>query len=393
MGVPFGMPAPDLHLYSDASRSGWGAHLLDRSVSRVWSVQESSLHINLLEMKALFLALQSFQEMVTGHHVTAMCDNSTVVAYVNRQGETVSDFLCSLTRQLLQWTECFDVQLEARYLPGQSNVLADLLSRWDQFYRVRVVSPPPGGESTPSCLRFSVAGLVRNSPQSEATPVLLPSPGSPGRLRGCVPTSVGQPGRVRISSLSPGREGRGSGQRDPKSLHDCDCLSLAGEGVVCGPPPSADPTTSGATPVGPAASAAPLQLLPPGRPRAEPSCVATLKRLLRKSDFSQGAGLEMSGCVRESTARFYQVKWLSFCGWCRRRGVALVNATVPLIVDFFIPLRRDRGLSVSAIKGYRATLNSVLALKGLDLAASRELSMLFRSFSRSIRLGELRPPA
>ena len=135
MGVPFGTPAPDLHLYSDASRSGWGAHLLDRSVSGVWSVQESSLHINLLKMKALFLGLKSFQEMVTGHHVTAMCDNSTVVAYINRQGRTVSDPLCSLTRQLLQWAESFNVQLEAWYLLGQSNVLADLLSRWEQVIR------------------------------------------------------------------------------------------------------------------------------------------------------------------------------------------------------------------------------------------------------------------
>ena len=129
MGVPFRMPAPDRHLYSNASQSGWGAHLLNRSVSRVWSVQESSLHISLLEMKALFLVLQPFQEMITGHHVTAMCDNSTVVAYINRQGGTVSDSLCSLTRQLLQWSEYFDVQLEARYLPGQSNVLADLSRR------------------------------------------------------------------------------------------------------------------------------------------------------------------------------------------------------------------------------------------------------------------------
>ena len=37
LGVRFGTPAPDLHLYSDASRSGWGAHLLDRVVSGVWS--------------------------------------------------------------------------------------------------------------------------------------------------------------------------------------------------------------------------------------------------------------------------------------------------------------------------------------------------------------------
>ena len=84
--VRFGTPAPDLHLYSDVSCSGWGAHLLDQHVSGVWSNQEKLLHINLLEVKALFLGLQAFREDVIGHHVTAMCDNSTVVAYVNKQG-------------------------------------------------------------------------------------------------------------------------------------------------------------------------------------------------------------------------------------------------------------------------------------------------------------------
>ena len=95
-------------------------------------VSEKLLHISLLEMKALFLALQSFQELVAGHHVTAMCDNSTVVAYVNKQGGTVSRSICSLASQLLGWAESLDVHLNARYLPGQSIVLADLLSRRDQ---------------------------------------------------------------------------------------------------------------------------------------------------------------------------------------------------------------------------------------------------------------------
>ena len=85
-GVRFGTPAPDFHLYLHASSSGWGAHLLDQNVSGVWSDQEKLLHINLLEMKALFLGLQAFREDVICHHVTAMCDNSTVVAYVNKQG-------------------------------------------------------------------------------------------------------------------------------------------------------------------------------------------------------------------------------------------------------------------------------------------------------------------
>ena len=123
---------PELRLYSDVSRSGWGAHLLDQSASGLWSDQETSLHINILEMKALFLALQTFQDTITNQRVTAMCDNSTIVAYVSKQGGTVSDSLCELTGQLLRWTEAHNVLLEARYLPGQSNVLADLLSRCNQ---------------------------------------------------------------------------------------------------------------------------------------------------------------------------------------------------------------------------------------------------------------------
>ena len=61
--------------------------------------------------------------------MTTMCDNLTVVAYVNKQGGTVSRDLCSLASRLLRWTESLDIHLDARYLPGQANVLADLLSR------------------------------------------------------------------------------------------------------------------------------------------------------------------------------------------------------------------------------------------------------------------------
>ena len=62
-------------------------------------------------------------------------------------------------------------------------------------------------------------------------------------------------------------------------------------------------------------------------------------------------------------------------------------------MDFQIHLRLDKGLSVSAVKGYCSALNSVLALNGRDLASSREITMLLRSFSRSVDPVELRPPA
>ena len=129
-GVPFGTLPPGLLLFTDASCAGWGAHLLDQRASGKWSEEEKMLHINLLEMKAVWLGLQSL--IVTGHRVTVMCDNSTVVAYVSKQGGTHSRSMCELTSRLLKWTENIDVHLEARYLPGQNNVLADLLTHRDQ---------------------------------------------------------------------------------------------------------------------------------------------------------------------------------------------------------------------------------------------------------------------
>ena len=72
--VRFGTPAPDLHLYSDAFRSGWGAHLLDRSVFRVWSEEEREVaahQSSLNEGDVSDIVVISGD----GRRVTTMCDN------------------------------------------------------------------------------------------------------------------------------------------------------------------------------------------------------------------------------------------------------------------------------------------------------------------------------
>ena len=391
-GVRFGTPVPDLHLYSDASCSGWGAHLRDQHVSGVWSDQEKLLHISLLEMKALFLGLQAFREEGIGHHVTAMCDNSTVVAYVNKQGGTVCRALCLLASRLLRWTESFDIHLDARYLPGQANVLADVLS-----HRGRVVGTEwslhpqvarsllhvwanPSIDLFATCLNAKLPLYCSLVPDPQAVfedafrhpwddldlYAFAPFP-LVGRVIACVRESS----LVAMTGRTP----------------------LAREGVVRRLTASTDPTSSRPALVGQPAPAALLKPLPPRRPRVEPSRVATLKRHFQKSGFSGRAAGVLSGSRRSSTSRLYQSRWQIFCGWCRGRGVAPVHATVPVVVDFLIHLRHDKGLSVSAVKGYSSALNSVFALKGQDLASSREITMLLRSFSRSFDPVELRPPA
>ena len=250
-----------------------------------------------------------------------------------------------------------------------------------------------GGVITASCLGQSVDRSLCDVPQRETAPVLLACPGSPGGVRGCVSQSLGRPGPVRVPSLSSGRSGDRQCPRVVAGRDDSGHTPLAREGVVRRLATSTDPTTSCPALVRQSALAAPLQPLPPRRPRAEPSRVVTLKCHFRKLGFSGRAARVLSGCLRSSTSRLYQSRWQIFCGWCRGRGVAPVNATVPVVVDFLIHLRHDKGFPVSAVKGYSSALNSVLALKGRDLASSQEITMLLRSFSRSVDPVELRPPA
>ena len=151
----------------------------------------------------------------------------------------------------------------------------------------RVVTPSTGSEEAHMHVGISHTGLVRHSPKCEVAPVLLSDPGSSSPLRGRLPSPPQQPRHLRVPSLSSGRKGRGSSQRDPKSLDDSGRPSLAGEGVVRRPPPPPNPTTAGTAAVGLAATTTTLQLVPRRCPRPEPSLVATLKRLLRKSAFRE----------------------------------------------------------------------------------------------------------
>ena len=57
---PFPGSSSVLLLHIDAPLSGWGAHLLDLTASGVWSQEESSLRINVLEMMAVSRALVAF---------------------------------------------------------------------------------------------------------------------------------------------------------------------------------------------------------------------------------------------------------------------------------------------------------------------------------------------
>ena len=118
-----------LQVFTDASNEGWGAHLGDYIARGVWSEPESRLHINFLELKAVFLALKSFEHFCRDQIVLVATDNTTVVSYINKEGGMRSGSLCALLWRLLSWCHPKGIILRARHIPGRLNVIADKLSR------------------------------------------------------------------------------------------------------------------------------------------------------------------------------------------------------------------------------------------------------------------------
>ena len=84
-----------------ASKEGWRAHLNESAARGSWSLPESKLHINYLELKAVFLALKEFQDLYTDKLVLVATDNTTVVSYIKKEGGMRSGPLCALLWRIL----------------------------------------------------------------------------------------------------------------------------------------------------------------------------------------------------------------------------------------------------------------------------------------------------
>ena len=92
-----------LQIFTDASKEGWGAHLNEHTARGSWSLPESKLHINYLELKAVFLPLKEFQDLCTDKIVLVATDNTTVVSYINKEGVMRLGPLCALLWRILTW--------------------------------------------------------------------------------------------------------------------------------------------------------------------------------------------------------------------------------------------------------------------------------------------------
>ena len=195
-----------LQLFTDASNEGWGAHLGDSTARGVWSIPESRLHINFLELKAVILALKSFELLCRDQIVLVATDNTTVVSYINKQGGMRSGSLCPPleTSVLVQPQRDRSVgKAHTRPLECDSGQAFQTQSSDSN----RVVSLSAGVQSVVFQMGPATNRLVCNPVQSQTSSVCVTIAGS-GRLgNGCPESVLGEVGRLCLPSCIPDHPG------------------------------------------------------------------------------------------------------------------------------------------------------------------------------------------
>lgn len=120
---------PEIVFQTDASMKGWGGVCEEKVVNGRWKGQEQYLHINALEMLAVFNTLTHLFGGLTGVHFKVQSDNTTTVTYINKEGGTYS-FACNkFTQMIWDWCQQRDSWISATFIPGKSNREADFASR------------------------------------------------------------------------------------------------------------------------------------------------------------------------------------------------------------------------------------------------------------------------
>ena len=227
-------------------------------------------------------------------------------------------------------------------------------------------------------------GPVCHSSESQTTSVLLSHSRSSGLGSGCHVSSLGQPDSLCLSSSLFDKTSTKQADTVSEPHSDPGGTSVASTGVVRGTATSSHRPSQEPASMEKITKAASSRQISSKSKLSISSRLEVIESAIRKKGFSRQAASRMARPQRTSTTNLYQAKWSQFCNWCRERKKNPLHASVPLIADFFIFLREEKGCSSSTIKGYRSALAQVFIQRGVDISSSPEISALMKNFDQEL---------
>ena len=309
LGQPLHPLKHALQIFTDASKEGWGAHLDEHTARGQWSPPESKLHINHLELKALFLALKEFQTLVFNKTVLVATDSGCL--YQQRRGDEIGLSVCPTVENSVLVHQAASNPLGTSHPRPAERDSRQAIQAWPDHSN-RVVT---SSRSVPSCM-FKVAsatsGPVCHQVQQQTTTVCINGARPPGLGSGCTQPLLGGPGPIRLPTGSHLGQSGGEAPGLPLQQNNSDCSRVAQHALVLGPGSNVkpDPTVS-AQHTQPSVSA--IQPGPSQEPvESEPTCLAPRASAIKEQGFSEAVAARIEAPQRRSTRSVYEAKWTIF---------------------------------------------------------------------------------
>ena len=382
-GIPVKIDPASHTIFTDASLSGWGAHVEPEGLlfHGLWTEDQSRLHINVLEMKAILLSLTRAIHKVKNSTVLVSTDNTTVVAYIRHQGGTHS----TVHRGGVEHPEFVPnsqhtAVSEAHTGQVQHSSGPDVSDRQTDLHRV----VPESGNSKQD---FPDHGLSINRPvchtsEPQAATICVTHTGSEGAINRCHLDGLESHTRLCVSTVSS-HSNCDKQNTDIPVQNSIDSSFMARQTMVSRTPRSVGVTSDISASNAKSACSAKRQNSASKSRSSTTSRLGIVKQSLRDKQFSREVAEHVSKARRDSTVKVYDAKWQIFRDWANERKIDPIKATPQIVADFLTFLFSVKKCQVSTIRGYRSTISNTLKFRtGYDFGSHPVFSELIKSFAR-----------
>ena len=120
--------SPDIHLYSDSSKTGYGGTFMGKYILGLFPSTWQEYSIAVLELYPIFLLVKMFASEMAYKTVIFHCDNEAIVTIINKQTSKNRRIMKLLRPMVLELLK-FNVVFKSEHIPGLQNNLCDALSR------------------------------------------------------------------------------------------------------------------------------------------------------------------------------------------------------------------------------------------------------------------------
>ena len=234
LGQPLHPLKHALQIFTDASKEGCGAHLDEHTARGTWSLPESKLNINHLELKAVFLALKEFRNLVCNKTVLIATDNTTVVAYINKEGGDEFGLpVCPTVENTVLVNQAASNPQGTSHPRSTERDSRQAIQAWPDHSN-RVVTSSRSFSSHMLPVAPTPSGPVCHQVQQPGS-VCITGTRPPGLGSGCTQPLLGGPGPIRLPTGSHLGQSGGEAPGLPLQQNNSDCTRLAQHALVLGP--------------------------------------------------------------------------------------------------------------------------------------------------------------